>query len=259
MVAHEGASLVGLTVDIHVVEGFIQNLVKWPVLPFELLAGSPSPQVHGPLPPKYHKWVRFTHSAQVRRYLTISWICILPAAAPTWHWASWGLDFASGKVRARYVIICSTASVCCLWDCSSFSLLHSSAKAAEYFVKEDSLLSLEVECASCRSREWHSSSNSSNSLEKMPSDKWRPGIHTCVSVDTLIRTQKRNILSANLCNWYVKVHPYPSLCWHSPALLHECTQLLLALPHLDLPIVRYACPLEQFTPATNRNWYNVLH
>ena len=55
MVAHEGASLVGVTVDIHVVEGFIQNLVKWPVLPFELLAGSPSPQVHGPLPPKYHK------------------------------------------------------------------------------------------------------------------------------------------------------------------------------------------------------------
>jgi len=38
MVAHEGASLVGLTVDIHGIEGFVQSLVKWPILPVELLA-----------------------------------------------------------------------------------------------------------------------------------------------------------------------------------------------------------------------------
>jgi len=38
MVAHEGASLVGLTVNVHGIEGFVQSLVKWPILPVELLA-----------------------------------------------------------------------------------------------------------------------------------------------------------------------------------------------------------------------------
>ena len=38
MVAHEGASLVRLTVDIHGIEGFVQSLVKWPILSVELLA-----------------------------------------------------------------------------------------------------------------------------------------------------------------------------------------------------------------------------
>ena len=146
------------------------------------------------------------------------------------------------------MIICSTASVCCLWDCSSFSLLHSSAKAAEYFVKEDSLLSLEVECASCRSREWHSSSNSSNSLEKMPSDKWRPGIHTCVSVDTLIRTQKRNILSANLCNWYVKEclsdHIIVVLCIFQVSISFMQKSLVVTLQRIQRPGWRTP-PLEQ--------------
>ncbi len=38
MVAHEGTSLVGLTVDIHGMEGFVQSLVEWPVFPVKLLA-----------------------------------------------------------------------------------------------------------------------------------------------------------------------------------------------------------------------------
>ncbi len=38
MVTHKGASLVGLTVDIHGMEGLVQSLIEWPVLSAELLA-----------------------------------------------------------------------------------------------------------------------------------------------------------------------------------------------------------------------------
>ncbi len=38
MGAHKCTSRVGLAVDIHGMEGFVQSLVEWPVLPVELLA-----------------------------------------------------------------------------------------------------------------------------------------------------------------------------------------------------------------------------
>jgi len=113
-------------------------------------------------------------------------------------------------------------------------------------------LSLEVECASCRSREWHSSSNSSNSHEKMPSDQWRPGIHTCVSVDTLIWTQKRNILSANLCNGYVKEclsdHIVVILCTFHVSISFMQKSLVVTLQGIQCPGWRTP-PLEQRGPS----------